>query len=74
MTITEQNVSAYIAQVSSLSGLEMNAERQSRHVAEFLRLVVDAQQLNSLMGQQEYLAVGPVCFFKHDERTNKEHV
>lgn len=69
MTITPQNVEAYVAQVSILSGLDMNAERQEKHIAEFQRLANDVEKLNSLMGQKEHLTVGPVCFFKHDEDT-----
>jgi len=63
-----EDVKQYIAAVSRASGLNLPVDRQARHMAEFDRLLREANALSALMGRDVHLTVGPVTVLRHDER------
>lgn len=67
MTSDQDTVAAYIQAVSQCSGLGMSAQRQQAHVAEFQRLLNEANELCRVMGGDVHLGVGPIVIVQHDE-------
>lgn len=64
-----KNVEAYVRNVSSVSGLNLNEDRLKPHFPEFLRLLNDVEELNDLVTGREFLHVGPVTTYTHTKHS-----